>query len=113
MGRTYTVPRNVKGESRILYIFSMKSFFTTAVGAGVGFLISMIFTIIGLASISLIVVIVFAGLGFAVGTVIIPDVPFIGSLRKAGGEKLGDILIRTITFSKKRKIYVYRNGGKR
>ena len=25
MGRTYSVPRNVKGETRLLYIFSIKS----------------------------------------------------------------------------------------
>ena len=29
MGGSYYVPRNVKGESRILYIFTLKSFAVT------------------------------------------------------------------------------------
>ena len=38
----------------------------------------------------------------------IPDNPIFGNLRKAGGEKVSDILIRTVTFTKRKKIYVYR-----
>ena len=33
---TYYIPRNVKGETRILYIFTVKSLITTAVGALIG-----------------------------------------------------------------------------
>ena len=33
---TYYIPRNYRGESRILYIFTVKSLITTAVGAGIG-----------------------------------------------------------------------------
>ena len=36
MGKSYFVPRKVKGESRILYIFSMKSFITTAIFGSIG-----------------------------------------------------------------------------
>lgn len=113
MGRTYTVPRNVKGESRFLYIFSMRSFLTTAVGAGIGFLISIIFSALGLGLVGWIVMGVLAVFGFCVGTLTIPDTPIVGNLRKAGGEKIGDILIRTITFGRRKKIYVYREGGKK
>lgn len=111
MGRTYTVPRNVKGESRLLYIFTMRSFFTTVIGAAVGFLFSLIFSIVGLNTVGFVTIIVFAVLGFGVGTLTIPDSKIVGNLRKAGGEQLGSILLRTITFSKKKKIYIYRNGG--
>ena len=31
----YQIPRNVKGEGRILYIFSTKALIYTAVGAGI------------------------------------------------------------------------------
>ena len=34
---TYYIPRNVKGESRILYIFSVKSLITTLIGGAIGF----------------------------------------------------------------------------
>ena len=30
---TYYIPRNYKGETRILYIFTVKSLITTAIGA--------------------------------------------------------------------------------
>jgi len=113
MGRTYTVPRNVKGESRLLYIFTMRSFLTTVIGTMIGFLISFIFSTIGLKLIGWIIMGVFAAVGFAVGSLTIPDSPIVGNLRKAGGEKIGDILIRTITFRKRKKIYIYREGGKK
>ncbi|MEG1990106.1 MAG: PrgI family protein [Clostridia bacterium] len=113
MGRTYTVPRNVKGESRFLLIFSMRSFITTALGAFIGFILSFVFNIFGLTMVGWIVIAVFAVLGFCIGTLTIPDSPIVGNLRKAGGEKLGDILIRTITFRRRKKIYVYREGGKK
>jgi len=113
MGRTYTVPRNVKGESRLLYIFTMRSFLTTAIGGTIGFVISFIFSLVGLAFVGWIVMGVFAALGFAIGSLTIPDSAIVGNLRKAGGEKIGDILIRTITFGKRKKIYIYREGGKK
>ena len=39
MGKSYYVPRSAKGESRILYIFSVKSFITTLICGGIGALI--------------------------------------------------------------------------
>jgi len=40
---TYQIPRNYRGESRILYIFTVKSLITTAVGAMVGSLFFLLF----------------------------------------------------------------------
>lgn len=111
MGRTYTVPRNVKGESRILYIFSTRSFLTTLAGGLVGFFGYLLLNIVGLGKIGLIVIGIFALIGYLLGTLTIPDSPIVGILRKAGGEKVLDILIRTITFRGRKKIYVYREGG--
>lgn len=113
MGRTYTVPRNVKGESRLLYIFSVRSFLTTAGGAAIGFLFSLIFNMLGLGFVGMITIAIFAILGFAIGSLTIPDSSIVGALRKAGGERLGDILFRTLTFRKRKKIYIYRFGGKK
>ena len=42
---TYNVPRNVKGEGRILFIFSTKSLIYTVVGAGIGLIFYIIFKI--------------------------------------------------------------------
>lgn len=56
MGRTYQVPRNVKGESRILFFFSVRSFLTTAGGILVGILFAIIFGAIGLGFIGIIMI---------------------------------------------------------
>ena len=113
MGRTYTVPRSAKGETRLLYIFTLKSMLTTILGALIGFVgPNLIFTIIGQSTIGVISVGVCGVIGYLIGILTIPDSPIVGKLRKAGGEKITDIIIRAITFKKRRKIYVYREGGK-
>ena len=42
---TYNLPRNVKGEGRILFIFTTKSLIYATVGAGVGLIFYLIFTL--------------------------------------------------------------------
>ena len=115
MGKTYYVPRSVKGETRLLYIFSIKSFiFTVAfglIGAGIWYIGSLI----GLGLVAgLIITIIFGAIGFAFGTLKIPDIPIMGKFRKAGGESLSDITFRFLTFGRKKKIYLYNlnRGGK-
>jgi hypothetical protein len=117
MGRSYFVPRSVKGESRILYIFTIKSFvFTLAfgvIGAAIWYFLSAFINLIP----GLILTGILGGIGYVIGAAKIPDVPFMGPFRKAGGENLSDIIFRFITFRGKKKIYIYnlnRNnkGGK-
>jgi len=108
MGRTYSVPRNVKGESRILYIFSIKSLITTLIGALVGLPVFLLFSKMGMTIVGLVIIALFAAIGYGIGVLSIPDTPLVGNLRKAGGEKVSDILIRTVTFQKRKKIYIYR-----
>lgn len=113
MGKTYTVPRSAKGESRILNIFTVKSLLSTVGFAVVGLIPFFIFQAIGLTTIGVIILVVFAVLGYGMAMLTIPDSPVMGKLRKAGGEKLGDIVWRTITFSKRKAIYLYREGGRK
>lgn len=113
MGNTYSVPRSVKGESRILLIFSVKSLLFTVGFGFVGLILGYLLSIIGL-NLKLIFTAVFAVVGFGIGTLVIPDSPIVGNLRKAGGEPVSDILFRTLTFSKRKKLYIYREeGGKK
>lgn len=112
MGRTWSVPRSVKGESRILIIFSVKSLIFTIAFGLVGVFVYMILSAIGLAMVGVICVVAFAIIGYIVGALVIPDSPLLGNLRKAGGEAVSDILFRAITFRKRRKIYLYRKDGK-
>lgn len=113
MGRTYSVPRNVKGESRILLIFSIKSLITTVMFSIVGLVFYFIFSSIGLKMVGFVCIGIFAVIGWAIGALTIPDSPIVGNLRKAGGEQVSDILLRTVTFKNRKKIYMYREEDKR
>ena len=109
MGKSYFVPRSVKGESRLLVIFSVKSFIFTAVfgliGGGIWYLGSSLF---GMGMIpGLIITGIFGGLGYIIGSAKIPDSPIMGYFQKAGGEYISDILLRFITFRNRKKIYLY------
>ena len=52
---TYNLPRNVKGEGRILYIFSTKALLYTFVGVAIGFFFYLILSAIGLDFIAFII----------------------------------------------------------
>ena len=45
---SYNIPRNVKGEGRILYVFSTKALIYTFIGMIVGTLFHFIFSIFGM-----------------------------------------------------------------
>lgn len=113
MGKTYNVPRSAKGESRILYIFTVKSLIATIAFGLVGIIPYAIFSALGMTVPGIVAIVICAGIGYGIMTLKIPDVPIMGKFRKAGGEQLGDILWRTITFSRRKKTYVYRKGGKK
>ena len=109
MGGSYYVPRSVKGESRLLNIFTIKSFAVTLAFGLVGVLIYFIlksFIDIGIVG-AIIIIGIFAAIGYALASVTIPDVPIMGPLRKAGGENIGAMILRAISFKGKRKIYIY------
>ena len=46
--RTYEIPRNYKGESRILYIFSTKALIYTIAGMGIGLIFYFILNALGM-----------------------------------------------------------------
>ena len=93
---TYNLPRNVKGEGRILFIFSNKSLITTCVGAAIGLVFYIIFKLMKLTMIGVILVLVFAVLGYSGGMFKMPDSNGLEITRKTGGENLDDIIKRYI-----------------
>lgn len=109
MGGSYYVPRSVKGESRILYIFSVKALIVTLIFALLGFVVyRLIATVIDIALIpGIIIIVVFGAIGYALTSLTIPDIPQMGVLRKAGGENIGNMLVRLFTFKRKKKLYLY------
>lgn len=116
MGKSYYVPRSVKGETRLLYIFTIKSFITTAIFALIGAGFAYIGSLLGIKGYipAIITTAIFGVIGYICGAVNIPDVPAMGKLRKAGGENIIDMLFRLLTFRNKKKIYIYnlKRGGK-
>ena len=104
---TYYIPRNYKGETRILYIFSVKSLITTVLGAFVGLFFFLIFSVCGLKTVGIIILAIFALLGYIVGAFKIPTIVGLPVTKKIGGESISEIIIRYIKFKKNRKIYTY------
>lgn len=108
---TYNLPRNVKGEGRILFIFSGKSFLYSIIGGGVGLLFYLLFSALNLYMVGIGFVIVFAIIGFIIGTFKMPEITKFEFTRKTGGENIDDVIKRAIMFRKNgRKIYVYKEG---
>ncbi len=105
---TYNLPRNVKGEGRILYIFSTKALIYTAIGIGIGVVFYFLFNLIGLGVAGVISIGILGLIGFIIGTFKIPDTNNFEFTKKTGGENIDDVIKRAIKFKmQKNKIYVY------
>ncbi|MCI8412445.1 MAG: PrgI family protein [Clostridia bacterium] len=106
--QTYEIPRDYKGESRILYIFSIKGLAYTGIGAAIGGIFYLIFKVLGMQMIGIGFVIFLGLIGFCIGTFKIPDSKRFKLTEKTGGEGIDDVIKRWIKFKRgKNKIYVY------
>lgn len=105
---TYNVPRNVKGEGRILFIFSTKTLMYTGIGALIGGIFYIIFSLFNLKMIGLIFVVIFGLIGFCIGTFKIPHMTKFEVTRINAGENIDELIKRYVKFkSKKKKIYAH------
>ena len=110
---TYNLPRNVKGEGRILFIFTGKSLIYSVVAGGVGLLFYFLLSLFNLNTIGLIIVAAFAGIGFLIGTLKVPNITKFEFTKKTGGENIDDIIKRAIKFKTRgKKIYLYKEEEK-
>lgn len=111
---SYMIPRDTKGEGKILMIFSKKSFLWTIACAAVGLVtVYPICAIFGASLIGLVFVLLFGLVGFVIGTFKMPNSQNFEILRKTGGEDIDEILMRLYKFKKGgKKIYLYYTGGK-
>lgn len=107
--QTYEIPRDYKGEGRILYIFSTKGLIYTCVGAGIGLIFYLVFKILGMSMVGLIITAIFAAIGFAIGTLKMPETTAFQITKKTGGENIDDVILRWIKFKKNgNKVYIYK-----
>ena len=108
---TYNLPRSVKGEGRILFIFTGKSLIYTVVGGGIGLIFYFLFSLFNLNLVGICITSVFALIGFVIGTFKVPDITKFDFTRKTGGENLDDVIKRAIKFKTNgKKIYIYKGG---
>lgn len=109
---THLIPRNLKGEGRILSIFSYKALIYTVIGLGIGYIFYFILNMFGLGTPGLIIMGTFAAIAFGVGTLNMPNTKSFEITKKTGGEKIDEILLRLIKFKmKKNRIYIYKEKG--
>ena len=107
---THQIPRNVKGESRILYIFTGKSLIYTVVAGIIGIIMNSCFysLFINEQLVRLFIIIVHAAIGFGIANFKIPDGSDNKLTRKVGGEYIDKIIIKAIKFKLKgKRVYIY------
>ena len=115
--RTYEIPRNYKGEGRILYIFSTKALIYTVGGILIGVVFKWLIGLIGKAVpsaasvvnvIGIALIVIFALVGFALGTFKVPQIDKFEITRKAGGISLDTVVKEYIKFHiNKNRYYTY------
>ena len=106
--RTYNVPRDVKGEGRILYVFSTKALIYTFVGVVIGFFFYLILSVFDMDFVAYIIIAILGLMGFCIGTFKVPESNAFSLTKNAGGVKIDDVILRMIRFKmKKNRIYVY------
>lgn len=111
---THSIPRNVKGEGRILAIFSTKALIYTAIGGAIGLGFYYLFSLVNWKYVGIGFTVVLAAIGFAIGTFKVPDSTAFEITRKAGGANIDEVILRYIKFKqKKKRIYLYTKEGKK
>lgn len=110
---SYNIPRNVKGEGRILYIFSYKAIIYAGAGILVGAIFYLIFSAIGMDMVGYGFVAFFAFIGYAIATFKVPNATFLKELKQASGEQIDEVIKRAFKFKmNKNKYYIYTPSNK-
>ena len=108
MGSYYIPSNNLKGESRILYIFTAKSLIFTAAGAFFGLIFYFIFgVILGISVLGYLLIAICALIGYGIATIKIPAGGNSKLSKNVGGDSIDDIIKRYILFKKTKRIYTY------
>jgi hypothetical protein len=108
MERSYYIPSNkLKGENRILYIFTGKSLIYTLVGATIGIIFYFLLSLIASKIAGIIVMVIFALIGYAIGTIKMPTAGNSKLVKNVGGESIDEIIFHYIMFKKNKKVYSY------
>ncbi len=104
---THYIPKNLKGESRILMIFTTHSLITTGIFVGIGGILFLIFSLLKLKAIGIMLLVIMGLIGFAVGTFKIPKITGLNFTKNIEGDSIDEIVVRYVKFKANRKIYTY------
>lgn len=107
MGSYYIPSNKLKGENRILYIFTGKSLIYTACGGLLGLIFYLIFTILGLKTVGIVIMAIFALIAYGIGTIKMPTSGNSKISKNVGGESIDEIILHYIQFKKNKKVYTY------
>lgn len=104
---THLIPREIDGDARILLIFTPKGFIGTIIGIVVGVMFYSVAAAVGAVVVGWLLLGLCALIGFVIGQVKMPDSNAWDLFKKTGGEYISEIIMKYVTFKKKRKIYLY------
>ena len=108
MGSYYIPSNNLKGESRILYIFTGKSLIYTAIGGFIGLILYFFIGILlKLKLLGIILAFMLALLGYAIATIKFSTNGNTKLSKNVGGDSIDDVILRYIWFKKNKKVYTY------
>lgn len=91
-----------------MYIFTTKSLIYSAIGGAFGLIFYYIFAkILGMTVLGIVVALIFAAIGYGIAMLKMPDSTRFGILRKTGGEKIDEVILRAIKFKAKgKRVYI-------
>lgn len=108
MERSYYIPSNkLKGENRILYIFTGKSLIYTLIGATIGILFYFLLSLLGSKVAGIVILIILSLIGYAIGTIKMPTSGNTKLVKNVGGDSIDEIILHYIMFKKNKKVYSY------
>ena len=108
MERSYYIPSNkLKGENRILYIFTGKSLIYTLIGATIGILFYFLLSLLGSKVAGIVILIILSLIGYAIGTIKMPTSGNTKLVKNVGGDSIDEIIFHYIMFKKNKKVYSY------
>lgn len=104
---THYIPKDLRGETRILIIFTVKSLITTAIFGGIGVILFMIFRALQMSMVGIIILILLGLFGYAFGTVKIPRITGWRFTKNIEGDSMDEVFLRYIKYRNNKKIYSY------
>ena len=104
---THLIPRSdVKGQDRFFIFFSVPGLIGTIIGLAIGYVFYAILAAMKAQMAGIIVIAIFALIGFTIGQVKVPDTNALPLFKKVGGEYIREIILRFIKFRKNKKKFV-------